>query len=183
MDSKLSTHWLNHEAELLLYAQSKLRNKEDAEDLMQDVFEKLSAKERSFSDEEMIKAYLFKVLKNAIIDHFRKQSKQMALMTEWVEPIETADKDLNQIIASCCIRPLLQELDPLYREALWLTQLQNFSQKELAEHLGVPHSTIKSRVQRGKLKLKEKLTSCCSFKIDKYGNLDSDDPAVEDCVK
>ncbi|MEO1451622.1 MAG: sigma factor-like helix-turn-helix DNA-binding protein, partial [Bacteroidota bacterium] len=65
----------------------------------------------------------------------------------------------------------LKQLPPKYQEALTATALEGVSQKELAEQLGISYSGAKSRVQRGKEKLKSLILACCKTETDRYGNL------------
>ena len=58
-----------------------------------------------------------------------------------------------------------------YNEALYFTEIKGFSQKELAEKLNISYSGAKSRVQRGRILLKNLLTECCTFHVDAYGTI------------
>ncbi|RDZ06409.1 hypothetical protein C3744_28710 [Priestia megaterium] len=58
-----------------------------------------------------------------------------------------------------------------YLEALELYEFQRLSQKELSEKLGISYSGAKSRVQRGRKKLKHLLEGCCHIESDRYGNI------------
>jgi len=86
-------------------------------------------------------------------------------------PIEAHSETLNGIISKSCIKPFINKLPPKYREALIASELENQSQKELAESLDISYSGAKSRVQRGREKLKDLIQECCDFEHDKYGNL------------
>jgi len=78
---------------------------------------------------------------------------------------------LNATIADCCIKPFIAQLPQKYQEALVKTEFENLSQKELASQLNISYSGAKSRVQRGKEKLKQLILTCCDFPSDNYGNL------------
>jgi RNA polymerase sigma-70 factor (ECF subfamily) len=69
------------------------------------------------------------------------------------------------------VKPFIQKLAPNYRDALLITEFQNISQKELAQKLNISYSGAKSRVQRGKEKLKELILNCCLVQTDTYGNV------------
>jgi RNA polymerase sigma-70 factor (ECF subfamily) len=56
-----------------------------------------------------------------------------------------------------------------------MTEFQDISQKDLAIKLGISYSGAKSRVQRGKEKLKELLVACCAYQSDVYGNIINDE--------
>ena len=105
------------------------------------------------------------------MDYF-KNKKPIVDATEIEEELTEEDtQSLNTTIGECCIKPFINKLPDNYREAILLTEFQDISQKELAEKLNITYSGAKSRVQRGKEKLKEMILGCCAFQSDKYGNL------------
>ncbi len=65
-----------------------------------------------------------------------------------------------------CIRPLLQRLPEPYRNAVARTDLDGASQQQAAVEAGISLSGMKSRIQRGRAKLKEALLDCCSVELD-----------------
>jgi RNA polymerase sigma-70 factor (ECF subfamily) len=76
---------------------------------------------------------------------------------------------------------MIESLEPIYRDALILTELEGWSQKQLAEKAGISLSGAKSRVQRAKEKLKEVIFNCCTYEFDKYGNIISAKKNLSKC--
>ena len=72
---------------------------------------------------------------------------------------------------SGCIPAFLDSLPEKYREALFEVEINGLSQLELAKKLDISYSGAKSRVQRGREKLREALLDCCDIAADKYGNI------------
>jgi RNA polymerase sigma-70 factor (ECF subfamily) len=64
---------------------------------------------------------------------------------------------------------MIDTLPPPDREALTLTELEGLSQREAAERLGMSYSGLKSRVQRGRAKLRAVLDRCCEVELDPRG--------------
>jgi RNA polymerase sigma-70 factor (ECF subfamily) len=58
-----------------------------------------------------------------------------------------------------------------YREAITLTELRGLTQKDAAEMLGVSLSGMKSRVQRGREKIREMFDECCAISVDCRGRV------------
>jgi RNA polymerase sigma-70 factor (ECF subfamily) len=75
----------------------------------------------------------------------------------------------------------VENLPDRYRDAVSLYELQGVSQAEVAERLGISLSGAKSRVQRGRQKLKQVLQRCCRFDLDRRGNVLSCEPKAEGC--
>jgi len=66
---------------------------------------------------------------------------------------------------------MISELTETYREAVDLYELHRVPQKQIADKLGISLSGAKSKVQRGREKLKAILFDCCSFENDRRGNV------------
>jgi len=80
-------------------------------------------------------------------------------------------ESLNSIVSKSCVKPFIEKLPEKYKSALIAAEINNVSQKELAKQLDISYSGAKSRVQRGREKLKNLLQECCNFEYDTYGNL------------
>ncbi|MDP6071302.1 MAG: sigma factor-like helix-turn-helix DNA-binding protein [SAR202 cluster bacterium] len=69
------------------------------------------------------------------------------------------------------VKAMVDELPPAYREAILLTEYDGISQREMSRQLGISFSGAKSRVQRARAKLKDKLLDCCHFELDRRGGV------------
>lgn len=81
------------------------------------------------------------------------------------------ERDLAMYIA-----PFVAMLPSPYREALTLTELEGLSQKDAAAMMGISVSGMKSRVQRGRARLREALEACCEIALDARGRVISCEP-------
>lgn len=171
MTSEVTTIWTDFHKELKAFIFRKIRNSADTDDLLQDVFIKIMRNIDKVNQAENVRHYLYGIVRNAVYDYFRNK-KQMMVNTELDEKMTAEDiQILNATIGECCVKPFINKLPAHYREALLITEFQDISQKELAEKLNISYSGAKSRVQRGKEKLKEMILGCCAYQSDKYGNL------------
>jgi RNA polymerase sigma-70 factor (ECF subfamily) len=132
-------------------------------------------------------AWLFRVAANAIADHYRRRSAQQQaiarLEAEDQLRHESAAEEASAELAQCLL-PLIQRLPEPYREALRLTDIDGLAQPTAARRLGLSTSGMKSRVQRGRAKLKQALLRCCAVQLDRRGHvLDYQPrlPASESC--
>ena len=66
---------------------------------------------------------------------------------------------------------VINQLPEKYREAVYWADIKGITQNELAEKLSISVSGAKSRVQRGRQKIKEIVLKCCDINADKYGNI------------
>lgn len=157
------------------FIRKRVNNAFDADDILQDVFRKIHDNVHNLTDDSKLYSWVFQIARNTIIDHYRMQSKYANLVPiEDEEALIPADIDetdnLNEMVASW-IRCMVSELPDKYREAIQLTEIQELTQKQLADHLGISLSGAKSRVQRGREKLKDMLLDCCHLEFDRLGNV------------
>jgi len=171
MASDIKFIWDNFHNELKGFILKKTRNVADTDDILQDVFIRIIHHIDKVNQSTNVRHYLFSMVRNAVNDHF-KNKKPLVEATEMKDLLTEADEqNLNTAVAECCIKPFIKKLPAHYREALEISEFQNISQKELAIKLGISYSGAKSRVQRGKEKLKALLLECCPYKSDVYGNI------------
>ncbi len=153
--------------ELKGFVYKRVKDKELAEDIVHDVYLKVQGKIGQLQHNEKILGWIYKIAKNAIIDHFRRQSKViLAHDLDW----ESDNNMLNDCV-SYCLNEMLVSLPEKYREAIQLTEIENLSQTDLASKLGISYSGAKSRVQRARQMLKERMEESYRIKMDSYGNV------------
>ncbi len=152
---------------------SKVKNSEDAEDLLQEILIKTHNNMDSLKDPKKFKSWLFQIARNTLIDYYRKpdnilvdESQLFDLQEERPDTQETMRQELSQ-----CIKPFLKYLPDKYGVVVDAIDIQGASQKELAKELGLSYSALKSRVQRGRQKLEEIFQECCTYKVDARGNI------------
>jgi RNA polymerase sigma-70 factor (ECF subfamily) len=85
-----------------------------------------------------------------------------------------------------CVALFVARLPPSYREAITLTELEGMTQKDAAELLGISLSGMKSRVQRGREKVREMFHEVCQVSVDCRGRVIGCEPRAaellpEDC--
>lgn len=152
--------------ELKGFVFKRVKDKALAEDIVQDVFLKVQDKVSQLKDHEKVTAWIYRITQNTIIDHYRKKSKSIDTHSlDW----ENETPNFNECVTGY-LKALLPTLPAIYREALELTELQSISQLELAERLGISYPTARSRVQRARTMLREKMNKALIIETDAYGN-------------
>jgi RNA polymerase sigma-70 factor (ECF subfamily) len=91
----------------------------------------------------------------------------------------SSDDNLVEQELATHVAPFVASLPSPYREALTLTELEGLTQKQAAEMLGIPLSTMKSRVQRGRERLREIFEACCEIALDARGHVVGCEPRPE----
>jgi RNA polymerase sigma-70 factor (ECF subfamily) len=68
-----------------------------------------------------------------------------------------------------CLRPMINDLPEIYRTALLMSEIEGLPQKEVAARLGISLSGVKSRIRRGREKLRQRFYDCCDFEVGRRG--------------
>ncbi|MFO7749382.1 MAG: RNA polymerase sigma factor SigZ [Desulfobacteraceae bacterium] len=162
--------WQEYHSKLRAFILSRISDEAATDDSLQNVFLKMHTGLASLKDETKLKSWLYQITRNAIIDYFRSQKPTVEL-PEWLPQPETdfgekATQDLSK-----CLQPMIQHLPEGYREAVILSELKEFTQKDVAKIQGISVSGVKSRVQRGRAQLKKMLVECCRLEFDHNGRL------------
>ena len=139
----------------------------DAEDAFQDVFVRYATKAPAFDSTDHEKAWLITVATNVCRDLLRRR-KRDAVASDRIEDvagqagvaaddggIEAAVEDQQSQAERLTVA--LQQVDPKYREVLYLTYYENMPAADVAATLGVPTNTVYTRLARGRERLKEVL--------------------------
>lgn len=117
-------------------------------------------------------AYLVQLTNNTVADHFRKSKFPTENDLPGNLTNETEEQKVQSLqLADCCLRPMIESLPGIYREALISMELEGMKHKDYADKAGISLSNAKVRVQRAKEKLKEIILQCCNYEFDRYGNI------------
>jgi RNA polymerase sigma-70 factor (ECF subfamily) len=132
-----------------------------AEDLTQDIFLKLYRSLNTFDRRANFQTWLISVARNLCIDHYRSVRKERETMNRDVDaseltpasPDANAQTQLEQRDRVALLRTALNRLPPTLRTAVLMRDIQELAYTEIAEKLGVPEGTVKSRINRGRTEL------------------------------
>jgi RNA polymerase sigma-70 factor (ECF subfamily) len=128
----------------------------------------------SLRDEERFGGWVYRIANSAIIDKARQSARSPhASSSDDVAigaPAEADDGGLQSDLGEC-VALFVSRLPSPYREAITLTELQGLTQKQAAEMLGISLSGLKSRVQRGRDKIRYMFEECCQISVDCRGRV------------
>ncbi len=162
--------WDNFAEELKWFIRKQIKDSFDADDILQEVFIKIHRNIDSLNDETKIRAWIYQITRNTIID-FSRQRKIISGEFPHVDFFEEYKEDNPADRLAASIKKMIDELPPKYAEPLCLNECYGLAQKEVAEKIGLSISGTKSRIQRGRQLLRDELMKCCHYEFDKYGTL------------
>lgn len=165
----LTTAWSQHQHELRNWARRQLRNPADVDDFLQDLFLKMLRQGDRFCSVQNARAWLFEVARHALADRLRVAREMVELPEDLAVPIEEVEA-VDALTA--CLPRVLSELSAEDREAIDLCDLQGMPQAEFARLKGLGLSAAKSRVQRARQRLRERLTQACRVQFDDAGHVE-----------
>jgi len=144
-------------------------NPTDAEDLTQDVFLKIYSNLGSFDmGRGSLQVWITTMTRNLLVDNFRRSKNLRATgslddgweSAEELKPIDrlvTRDPSPHEMAARKELEKMVQQalahVSVELREAVILRDLQDMDYKEIAQVLGIPEGTVKSRISRGRAEL------------------------------
>ncbi len=169
--SCLLNAWSAHEGELRGYLRHRMRNADDAEDLLQEVFLKALRQGGRFCDIGNARAWLFQVARNALADRLRVGREQVPLPSDDELAMPTRDESAPVEDLSQCLPRVLAELSADDRLAITLCDLSGAPQQALADQLGISLPGAKSRIQRARTRLRNRLLAACKVKFDQTGKV------------
>jgi len=174
--------WSEFNTPLKNFIKKRVKNDQDVDDILQNVFFKIHNNINSLRETDRIHAWVYSITRHELANFYRARKSESDI-TEFLEDIISEPEDqltANDEITQCLI-PMIQHLPEKYKQAILLTEFQNLTQKELSERLGLSVSGAKSRVQRARLRLKELLLGCCHLEFDRRGNVIDYKHKCSDC--
>lgn len=140
-----------------------LKNKEDAEDIVQLVFEKLIKLDKEKLPEDKETTWLYTVTKNEALSFIRKNNSDIDL--EEIYNVEDTNNDIEELIDIEAYNKLISKLSPKEKEIVSLKVLSDLSFNEIGQLLGEPSGTIKWRYYKAVNTLKMTISNLAMFVI------------------
>lgn len=158
------------------YIVRMLGNSQDAEDVLQEVFLRAYQGLPQFNGRASLSTWLFRIATNLCIDHYRKQERRVKTVSiyreraddsedeneEWEfpdmqtpDPMQAVlDKELQEVVERA-----VQELSPKLKTILLMYDVEGLSYEEIAQALGVPMGTVKSRLHLARTEIQKKVSA------------------------
>ncbi|GIV34836.1 MAG: RNA polymerase sigma factor RpoE [Chitinophagales bacterium] len=168
-DELFEREMLPHINALYNFAFHLTYNEEDARDLVQETFLKAYRFLNSYEEGTNAKAWLFKILKNAFINEYRRKSREPAKV-DYEEVAAYQDLDDAKLAGSLDLRQevfqgmigdevtrAINALPVDFRTVILLCDIEGFTYEEIAKIVDIPIGTVRSRLHRAREMLKETL--------------------------
>lgn len=137
-------------ASMVLYANRLLKDKQESEDVVGDLFYDLWERRQRLGEVKRDKDYLFILLRNRVVDCLRRRQKfrQEELGDYEGEMVESVEETMHEVEIYRQLHEAVETLPKKCAEVLRL-KLEGFDDHEIAERLGVEYETVRSHTKRG----------------------------------
>ncbi len=162
--------WRDFKSKLHHFILARVRDDHLAEDLLQETFLRIHNGIDSVKEMERLQYWAFRIARNTIADHYRKRQSPVVDYDLASLPENREEDNFNHLVAGWLER-MIGQMPEKYGKALLLAEIEGATQQEVANQLSLTLSGAKSRIQRGRRKLKELLLACCHIELDDGGNV------------
>ncbi len=155
--------------QLLNFVYRFLGNAEEAEDLVQETFLRVYRNRKAYQKVAKFSTWIYTIAGNLAKTELRKRKRRKFFSISDLgynekdydisDEAYNPEKDVDGRMKEEIIHREIEDLSPKFREVIILRDVQQLSYEEISQIVNIPLGTVKSRVNRGRLKLQEKLKS------------------------
>ncbi|ADV81610.1 RNA polymerase sigma factor [Terriglobus saanensis] len=163
LDPEIPTQLLDQRKQFLGFVQRRVADGALAEDILQTAYIRALQHGGELRANESAVAWFYRILRNAIIDHYRRRTTENKLLEAWghaLEHLPAKDPTLELVVCTC-ITAVLDHLTPAYAEILREVDLGNISLKDFATAHNITSGNAGVRAYRARLALRRELLRTC----------------------
>jgi RNA polymerase sigma-70 factor (family 1) len=159
--------YFRYRNKLISIAYNRLRSKEAAEELVQDVFADIWQKRQTLQIRNNLSSYLCTAIKYAVLDHIRSQKTKDSYVAEMMKATEStspsAEQEINFSELDFHLNKSIDALPEKCREVFTLSRFENYSVREIAEKLNISPETAKYHIAHALKTLRVSLKHVYNF--------------------
>lgn len=175
-DTQQAQAWQTWVTKLRPFVARRVSSAADVDDIVQDVFLRMQRSIATLRDDDRFGPWVYAIARSAIGAHRQRAARHPVVRdaeasdATTVASAEDSEVSAEEELASY-VAPFIALLDSPHREALTLTELEGLTQNEAAAMIGISLSGMKSRVQRGRQRLREVIEASCIVARDARGHV------------
>ena len=150
----------NHR-EFLAFVEKRVANRATAEEILQDAF--VRSLDKLDTVRETAVGWFYRVLRNAIIDHYRRNASAERRNEAYAREEQNAeqhDEELQRVVCAC-VAQLAETLKPEYAAALKRVEVDGLSVKDYADEVGISSNNAGVRIFRAREALRKQVARSC----------------------
>ncbi len=161
--------WQSLGNDLRSFFRRRLSDAALAEDLAQESLLRVYQGLPALRDETRLRPWVFRIARNVLTDHYRSRRPGTEAVPEELPAAGPEPENLDGEVGGW-LQWMIGLLPEDYREAVRLTEVDGLTAPEIAGRMGISLPAAKSRVQRGREKLRNALFACCDVEFDRRGH-------------
>ncbi len=158
---KMETILLQNLDQFTAFVRRRIADPELAADVVQDSLLKALKSAEQFHENENVTAWFYKILRNAIIDVYRRRDVSQRAIEKLTVDLNTAEESKSEICR--CIEGIIPTLKPEYAELIRKVDLAENSPANIAKELGITTNNLTVRLHRARAQLRERLEQTCQM--------------------
>lgn len=154
---------MEQRSRFLAFVQRRVRNRQTAEDILQMAYLRAVSNSGSLKTGDSAEAWFFRILRNAVIDHYRHQAVETRTFAPWESDLEHPYEtpDIAPANLCSCVQTALEEVPPSYRKIVREVDLDEVPLESFAERAGISRGNAAVRAHRAHRSLRKKLIDHC----------------------
>ena len=170
MDSEATTtpeavaRLVQSHAQFLEFIERRVASRAVAEDILQEAFARALSRGDTLRDGESAKAWFYRLLRNALVDHYRRRAAEQRALERQAGENETLSAETEAALfhtVCACMGVLVDTLKPEYAEALRRVDLEDQPLADYAAQHGITHNNAGVRLHRARQALHKQLVTSC----------------------
>jgi RNA polymerase sigma-70 factor (ECF subfamily) len=162
-DAVMETLLANHRR-FLAFLEARVGSRHDAEEILQAAFVRSLEKADEIRDTESATAWFYRLLRNAVVDHYRHRAADRRSLEGFARGLSEAEKpidpDMERVVCEC-VTDLVSVLKPEYAELIRQVDLEGNEVSATAERLGITAGNARVRLHRARGALKDVVERTC----------------------
>lgn len=149
--------------EFLRFLERRVGSRAEAEDILQEAFVRGVERAGSVRDGESFRAWFYRTLRNAVIDHHRRGGARSRALAAFAQGLDEAAEPPAEVTATvcACVRALSATLKPEYADALQRIEVEGLSVQAYAAAIGIEANNAGVRVHRAREALRKRVMASC----------------------
>ena len=149
--------------QFLQFVRRRVESSAAAEDILQGAYTRAMERSSSLRSGESAVAWFYRILRNAVIDHYRHRAAEDRALDRWAQDLATEDHHdpPTEEIVCKCINSVLGDLKPAYSDVLREVDLDGSSLESFAKSAGITPGNAAVRAHRARQALKKQLMLVC----------------------
>jgi RNA polymerase sigma factor (sigma-70 family) len=175
MSTETISNLLGQRSQFLRFVRGRVDSAATAEDILQSAYTRALEQSSALRSDESAVAWFYRILRNAVIDHYRHRAAEDRALDRWAEDLLTqpAPDAATERIVCECIGDVIPTLKPAYSEILREVDLAESSLEAFATKSGITTGNAAVRVHRARQALKKQLTAVCGS-CSRHGCIECD---------